>query len=103
MLIGHAGVTCHPSPLASWQFTDLAHVFSLAFCLFSSHSTVFPVLPTSLLPILVHPMALSTPWLCQPHGSVHPMALPPAAPTATCTCCSCCMLWLPMSRFASFE
>ena len=30
--------------------TDLAPVFSLAFCLFSSHSTVFPVLPTSLLP-----------------------------------------------------
>src|SRR5437763_16281085 len=28
-----------------------ASVFSLAFCLFSSHSTAFPVLPTSLLPI----------------------------------------------------
>jgi hypothetical protein len=28
-----------------------APVFSLAFCLLSSHSTVFPVLSTSLLPI----------------------------------------------------
>src|SRR5437763_14577060 len=44
---------CHQSPVTASVLarTDLAHVFSLAFCLFSSHSTVFPVLPTSLLPI----------------------------------------------------
>src|SRR5436305_9000625 len=41
LLIRHASVTCHLSPRCSQTF---APVFSLAFCLFSSHSTVFPVL-----------------------------------------------------------
>src|SRR5436853_5828445 len=47
---------CHQSSVTASVLarTDLAHVFSLAFCLFSSHSTVFPVLPTSLLPIHLH-------------------------------------------------
>src|SRR5436309_5631148 len=36
--------------VSPWYLQTFAPVFSLAFCLSSSHSTVLPVLPTSLLP-----------------------------------------------------
>ena len=43
-------------------------------------------------------------WVGRPHGfATCCHLLPPAATCACCSSCSCCTLWLPTSRFASFE